>query len=151
MNIITKFFHELFNPHCLHCLEEKRIEREESKEERVCNSCEILKTQVEQLRYDNEKLLNRMLEKPSVPSQPEVDNTTPIRMGRHIPWNVRRQALEAEDRQKAKLMREAPKPIHAERVVTTETTTDELESELGLETELKNAEKERENQISTKS
>lgn len=101
--------------------------KREYKQVKPCESCETLKVQVEQLRYDNDKLLDRMLEKPSAPTQIIIpDNITPIKTRQHIPWRVRQQTLEAEDRQKAKLMRDAPKP----EPVSAETTTEELEQEV---------------------
>ena len=71
--------------------------------------------------------MDRLLAKP----EPEVPREfKEITQPKNIPWNVRRQMLESEDREKARLMREAPKPI----------STAELEQELDV------AGKERENQ-----
>lgn len=104
------FFHRLFNPHCEHC-------REERQETKVCSSCETLRQQLEIANHEKEKLLERILEKP----EPEVNTQPiPVTQAKNIPWNVRRQLLEAEDRVKAKLMRDAPKPI------------EELEKDLGV-------------------
>lgn len=111
---MLKWIHHIFNPHCPEC-------REEREREIVCPSCEILKVQVEKLTYDNEKLLNRILEKPEIePEKPRVEITPP----RNIPWNVRRQILEKEDREKARLMRDAPKPDKI--------STEDLEKELDI-------------------
>lgn len=111
---MTNFFHKLLNPHCPHC-------HDEAIENKVCSSCEILKAQLERLTYENQKLLDRILEKPT----PEPVREPPqVTIPRNIPWNVRRQMLEAEDREKARLMREAPKPI----------TTEDLEKELDIAT-----------------
>lgn len=117
---MTNFFHRLFNPHCPHCIEE--YERD-----LVCPSCEILKQQLELMTLQNNKLLDRITEKP----QPEAVREPPqITMPRNIPWGVRRQMLEAEDREKARLMREAPKPA----------TTEDLEKELEIATTTREAE-----------
>lgn len=87
-----------------------------------CQSCEVLKETVDRLRFENDRLFNELLKKNTdttpVSTQPPIPLTPPRG---HIPWAVRRQMLEAEDREKAKLMREAPK----------ESTTD-LEKELDL-------------------
>lgn len=109
--------------------------RAQYKEPKLCESCETLKQQVEHLRQDNDRLLTRVLTPVVVTERPEVipDNITPLRKG-HIPWNVRKQSLEAEDRQKAKLQRDSPKPVAAD------TSTEELEQEV------LNAEQERESQ-----
>ena len=112
---MANWFHRFFNPHCEHCV----TEREES---RVCNSCDILKMENERLRIENAKLLDRILT-PVVPHEPipTTNDKVPI-MPKTLPWNVRRQTLEAEDREKARLMKSAPQPI----------TTEELEKEMGI-------------------
>ena len=109
---MSNYFHKLFNPHCPHCKEELEYAR-------VCLSCETLRAQLEISRIENKRLLDRILEKPqpepvSVPMEP----TRPV----SVPWNVRRQMLEAEDREKARILRSAPIP------------TEELEKDLDLAT-----------------
>lgn len=54
-------------------------------------------------------------------------STSPL--GRQVPWVVRRQMLEAEDREKAKALRNAAQPA------TPTITTEELEKELNVATE----------------
>ena len=109
---MANWFHRFWNPHCEHCATEKS-------EARVCTSCEFLKQELETVRRDNALLLARILEKP----EKEVERTTaPIPQSippRTVPWAVRRQMLEAEDREKARLMNKAPKPDV--------TTTEEME------------------------
>ena len=102
---MSNWFHRFFNPHCPHCAEEL-------KDELVCPSCETLKTQLERLTYENTKLLDRLLKEPEKVevSQKPVEVTVP----RNVPWNVRRQMLEAEDRERAKLMKAAPQPVSVE-------------------------------------
>jgi hypothetical protein len=96
---MIKWLHHLFNPHCPHCFEE-----------RICQSCETLKTVNAQLRIDNDRLLNKLLEpKSEFPVVNERSESEPIKP-RFVPWGVRKQMLEAEDRERAKLLREAPKP-----------------------------------------
>jgi hypothetical protein len=102
-------FHKFFNPHCPRCADDK-----------ICQSCETLKIQVERLIHENTKLLDRILEKPVVEAR-STPTEIPI-PPRNIPWNVRRQMLEAEDRERAKLMNQAPKP----------SSTDDLEKELKI-------------------
>lgn len=110
---MSNWFHKFLNPHCPHC-------HEEYVEDMVCPSCETLKAQVERLTYENTRLLDRLLKEPEKVevSQKPVEVSVP----RNVPWNVRRQMLEAEDREKAKLMKAAPKPVSVE----------ELEKELDL-------------------
>ncbi len=87
---------------------ELRLEIKERKS--VCKSCEILKQQLEFANYERrilfEKLTNR--EEPKVDNPPPQMTTVPRR---NLPWAVRRQMLEVEDRERAKLLREAPRPI----------------------------------------
>lgn len=93
------------------------------KEVEICQSCETLRDQLALANAREQKLLDRIMEKPEKP----VD--TPHVAGKPIlplrtPWKVRQQMLETEDRIKAQRLREAPKP----------STTDvaELEKELDI-------------------
>lgn len=76
----------------------------------VCQSCEILKTQLDTANRERAQLLSKLLDK-----EPESERTTapametmPLR--KHIPWRVKQQMLEAEDRAKAKALRNAAQP-----------------------------------------
>ena len=80
-----------------------------------CNSCETLRGQLESVNFEKKILLDRLLN-PSVPVVQEKEEYEPIKP-KNIPWIVRKQMLEAEDREKAKLMR---------------LKTEELEKELGI-------------------
>ena len=104
---MSNWVHRLFNPHCEHCLDE-----------RVCKSCETLKEQLESVNHEKNKLLDKLLTPPvaEVVAGPVREVTTPV----NVPWNVRRQMLEREDRERAKLMRNAPIP------------TEDLEKELNI-------------------
>lgn len=115
------WFHRLFNPHCPHC-------KEMDDENKICNSCEHLKIMLEQSNIERKELLNKLLNKDNQSSPPVMNDEPkePQLMKRNIPWNVRRQMLEKEDREKARLMRDAPKPI----IVNTE--IEALEKELGV-------------------
>jgi len=118
---MTNWFHRLFNPHCPHCLDEM-------KESKVCASCETLKEQLESITHEKNKLLDRLLAPPVVETvvQPVREVTKPV----NVPWTVRRQMLEKEDREKARLMREAPVPI----------STEDLEKDLNLARDIREAE-----------
>jgi len=109
----------LLNPHCEHC-------REEREESRVCPSCETLKSQLEAVNHEKNRLLDRLLTPivEATPAQPEREITKPI----NIPWNVRRQMLEREDRERAKLIQNAPIP------------TETLERELDIASATREAE-----------
>ena len=115
--------------------------KREYKAKPPCETCDALKIQVEQLRYDNNAMLNRLMEKPEPTEQvaPSPVDFKPIRTTRHMSWPVKRQMLEAEDREKAKLLKNAPKPADA---VTEAKELAALEEEVGI------AAKDRESQAS---
>jgi hypothetical protein len=95
--------------------------REEIAETNVCESCETLKRQLEIRNHEYELLLTRILEKP----EPVAVDNTPVQLSRptHVPWRVRQQELEKADRQRAQLLKDAPKPIDVP-------STEELEKEV---------------------
>src|SRR3990167_3104822 len=109
-----KFIHHLLDPHCIHCKEEKE-------ESRICQSCEILKQQLESANYEKKELMNLFIEKQKIPESNFTEGLKPIRP-KTVPWNVRRQELEAEDRVRARLIKDAPIPISVE----------DLEKEIGI-------------------
>jgi hypothetical protein len=101
---MANWFHRFFNPHCPHCAEEKR-------ELKFCQSCEDHKMEISRLHQENDRLLEKILN-PTNKTEPER-TVAPIPMSpipSAVPWRVKRQMLEAEDRQKAALLRNAPKP-----------------------------------------
>lgn len=85
-----------------------------------CKSCETLIKQLEIANYEKKQLLDRILEKPTIIEKSPTNEV--IIPPRNVPWNVRRQMMEAEDREKARLMREVAKPI----------STEDLEKELDI-------------------
>lgn len=99
----------------------------------VCESCEALKQMNDHLRMDNEKLLRRILE-PKVEPERIVAPEPMVPIHRNVPWRVKQQMLEAEDRQKANALRQAAKP---------DNSIEALEKDLDL------AAKERENEAAT--
>lgn len=102
------------------------------RENHVCDSCETLKTQLNIANFNNEQLMRKILKEP----EPIVNEQPPvITRPAAVPWQVRRQMLMAEDREKAKLIRNAPKP---DSIV--KETTEDLEKELGVVEAERNAE-----------
>lgn len=85
-----------------------------------CESCEILRERLLKSDREREELLHRLLDKdkPEPPPVPE-EEPVPIKPN-FIPWRVRQQMLEAEDRVKASLIKK-----HAEGI-------EELEKEMGV-------------------
>jgi hypothetical protein len=119
-----KWFHKLLHPHCADCAKQEEAKLERERESRVCNTCEVLRLQNAQLIEERDRLLDRLLN-PSVPTEEKADTKeiNPILPKRFIPFSVRRQILEAEDRHKAELLR---KNAH-------NPTITKLEKELGIE------------------
>jgi len=101
----------------------KETKREFS-EPKICESCEVLKMELAHLHQDNQRLLDKILTPPTAPIERTGDNVTPILPRRGVPWNARKQMLEENDRHKAKLMKDAPKPSPVD------TTLEELESDV---------------------
>ena len=80
--------------------------------EPICATCEVLKEQVAYLRYQNEQLLKGILEAPKDEMQPAVapphhEEELEAIKPKIIPWHVRKQMLESEDRQKAMLLKKS--------------------------------------------
>jgi len=88
-----------------------------------CPTCEVLRNQLLGNERERRELLARLLEKgqpePSVPTvkEEELKAITP----QFIPWRVKQQMLESEDRRSAQLMREKTNEI------------EKLEKELGVQ------------------
>lgn len=92
-----------------------------------CPTCEVLREQLTKSEAERRELLHKLLEKdtpePLVPDKEEPRAITP----QFIPWRVRQQMLEQEDRHKASLLRNKQKEI------------DDLEQELGIAKEVERA------------
>lgn len=130
---VVKFFHELFNPHCPHCKEERELEYNDKHH---CDSCEILKTQLAIKNQENNTLLAKILKEPEpiVTNEPVRIPTAP-RVG--IPWRVRQAHLEAEDRAKFAAMQKSaqpdkPKESNKPTPIKAESDVQNLEQELGI-------------------
>lgn len=113
-----KWIHHLLNPHCEHC----QLEREDAA---ICKSCEVLMHELELMRNERDKLLDKLLINPSEKDK-LINDKEPVNTGnKFIPTIVRRQMLETEDRAKARALKNAPKPE----------TIEVLETELGINEE----------------
>jgi hypothetical protein len=139
---MIKFFHQLFNPHCQHCADERREQRAEN---RYCASCESLANENSRLVRDNERLMDLLLEKPTAPADKvtNVENLKPIQTTRlpFVPTAVRRQMLEQESRHTQQLRANAPQP---------DSTINKDQELKELETELDNVRQEREKETVNK-
>lgn len=120
---MSNWFHRFFYPHCVHCANEN-----------ICESCETLREQLARANEEKKQLLETILEsvkpKVEVPVQTEVKLEQP----RQMPWRVKREMLEAEDRQKAMLLKKKENELSIDK-----TELKELEKEMDI------AAKEREN------
>lgn len=86
-----------------------------------CETCEVLREQLVNSERERKELLHRLLEKDKPePLLQDTEEFRPITPS-FVPWRVRQQMLEDEDRVKAKLMRDKGKEIA------------ELEKELEIE------------------
>lgn len=72
--------------------------------ERVCESCEYLKAEIEKKDQLVKELIDKLTDKPTETISTE-QKQEPI-VPRFTPWRVRRQMMEAEDRVRAQKMRE---------------------------------------------
>lgn len=107
---MINWLHHLLDPHCKQCMEE-------NEEAKICASCEVLKQELAIAHQSYRELLNKLTER-----APEAVHSEPPLMTkpRFVPWKVRQQILEKEDRIKAQAMKNAGKP------------TEELEKELDV-------------------
>lgn len=135
---MLKWIHHLLEPHCKDCREERELAREESK---VCLSCETLKSQLATANHEKQQLLNRVLEL-TTPPKTEVKPTiiTPEALKpRSVPWRVRQQMLEEEDRNLAKTLADRQRQVKEAELqqqnVKEQQKLNELEKELGIEQE----------------
>jgi len=110
---MLKFLHHLFNPHCEDC----RLERE-------CKNCEVLRSLLEAEKFEKKQLLNAILERDKLAVAEMPSEIKPI-MPKQVPWAIRRQMLESEDKKAAELLK-------AKSLEMSESakSTEQLESEL---------------------
>ncbi len=86
----------------------------------ICPSCEVLKESLAIERQFNKVLFEKLLD-PKIPEKEPVSIEEPQAITpQFIPWRVRQQMLEAEDRKKAELTKAKEKEIN------------ELEKQLGI-------------------
>jgi len=127
------WLHKLFNPHCPHCREERDELRMFSKHE--CNTCEVLKLELERVYREKEILLQKLLikDEPRPLGQESIPNT-PIAVSggrRFMPALVRQQMIDKEDQKSLQLLQNKKKEM---------SSTAKLEKEvLGKEVEIENA------------
>jgi hypothetical protein len=120
-----KWLHHLLNPHCPECQDEKQIAK-------ICSSCETLKAQLAIANHEKERLIELIVHplQNNTANFPEVkpELITP----KVVPWKVRQQQLETDDREKARLMRAKEKEATELRMNKPSQSVQELEKELGI-------------------
>ena len=85
-----------------------------------CLSCEILRDQLEKSEAERRDLLHRLLEREKPEQVVQQSETFEPIKPQFIPWRVRQQMLEAEDRKQAALLKQSKQDIES------------LEKELGV-------------------
>ena len=72
---------------------------------RSCATCEVLRLQLDESNRERRMLLDKLLDKGKPePSPAVVEEFKPI-TPQFVPWRVRQQMMEAEDRKKAELLK----------------------------------------------
>ena len=120
------WIHHLFNPHCVHCAHEQE-------ELRVCTSCENLKEQIAFERAEKQQLLNHIVSLTNRAQEPVREPIDPEKykeLPKAITWRVRKQMLEAEDRNAAALIDQQRRNVESQRI---KDDIAKLEKELGIE------------------
>jgi hypothetical protein len=114
------WIHRLFNPHCENCLD--------------CKSCQTLQIQLEIANQEKNRLLDCIIRMSEPPVTHVNENQTqpviqPI-MPHHIPWQMKRNMMEAEDRIKARILKERTNEIQDNKEIA------DLERSLGIDAEV---------------
>lgn len=127
MNIVS-LIHRLLNPHCPDC-------RDKEEYNKICNSCETLKNQLEIVNYEKRQMLDSILNnnKPVISEKPAVNYEELKPMS--VPWAVRKQMLEADDRERARLMKQASSNLRVNirsDIVESDKEIEDLEKQLGI-------------------
>lgn len=99
----------------------------------ACPVCEVLRDQLDKSEMERRELLQRALA-PSTPVVEHVDQTlhVPIQPA-FVPWRVRQQLLENEDRKANALLKEKKKEMDDLKGKDRSAEIQKLERELGLE------------------
>lgn len=104
---MSNFIHRFLNPHCEHCAmeDEKKFQRNSYNP-----TVELLKDEINRLQRINDSLVARLenaLDPVEITDKPvESENKVPVPISpRKTSWEVKRRELEAEDRNKARVLR----------------------------------------------
>lgn len=118
---IVNWLHHIFNPHCPHCKEDKQ-----------CMNCDLLRQLLAEERFEKNRLLAIIAPSPSTDiGRTEPAPAIPIKQPNFVPWRIRQQMLEADDRRKAQIVADKEKEIK-ETSLKIESIED-IEKELGID------------------
>ena len=88
------WIHSFFQPHCPECREEREAMKE-------CKSCETFREQLSHALWREKELMSKLF-----PPDLDKDETVPEPIQpKTVPWRVKQQILEEEDRERAKVIR----------------------------------------------
>lgn len=101
-------------------------------EPETCNTCEILRFQLDESNRERKELLQQLLDrnKPEPFTPPDEEELKPL-LPHRVPWAARRQMLEAEDREKARVLAQKAREI-AEANAKADPKIEQLENELSI-------------------
>jgi len=80
-------------------------------EELPCRTCEVLRAQLDFANQERSNLLDKLLQKDVDSAPVNIKELQPIKP-QYIPWRVRQQMMEVEDRHKAQLMKDRAAEIN---------------------------------------
>lgn len=92
--------------------------------DKVCETCEVLKMQLAYTQRREQYLLDKLLEPKLEFDTPPVNNEPEPLIPKHVPWPVKREMLEQEDRARARVIREQAEKVKKD--------IEHLEKELGV-------------------
>lgn len=97
------------------------------RENKACETCDVLKMENARLLIENGKLLDRILEKPVEQVIEQPKEFKPILPRSGMSWNVRRQMLENESKRQAQIIKQREQEDKVEKI-----STEDLEKELDI-------------------
>ena len=78
---------------------------------RTCEACEILREQLHKSEAERKELLHRLLDKDKVEPPPTMQEEYKPITPQFVPWRVKQQMLEAEDRKQSELLKKKAQEI----------------------------------------
>ena len=129
------FFHKLFNVHCARCEELEVLKNSKPR----CLVCEELRELLNLEKREKQRLLDAILEfnHQNIKDKETAREVTPVSNLRpipplNVPWRVRQQMLEDEDRRRAQILAERQRDLPQTPTPVPAPTNEQLEEELGV-------------------